>query len=101
MNQHQERDGGEDRTPGGKTRVKYIIMESVRLKEESLGLIMDRAKWKNDIQTNSGDPRWWQKPDEMNNKIVNKERHMGVPLFYECGVVSAIKLLSSSREPVR
>ena len=78
-----------------------IYMESVRLKEEDVGMILDRAKWKNDIQNNSGDPRWWQKPDEMNKKIVNKECHMGVPLFYECGVVSAIKLLSSSREPVR
>ena len=39
-------------------------MESVRLKEED---VLDRTKWKNDIQYHSGDhrkPRWWEQPEE-------------------------------------
>ena len=36
-------------------------VESVRLKEE---YVLDRTKWKNDIQNHSGDPRWWEKPEE-------------------------------------
>ena len=40
-------------------------MESVGLKEED---ILDRIKWKNDIQYHSGDPRWWEKPEENNKK---------------------------------
>ena len=35
MHQYQERDGEEDRKPGGKTRVKEN-MESVRLKEDRI-----------------------------------------------------------------
>ena len=36
-------------------------MESVGWKEEG---VLDRTKWKNDIQYDSGDPRWWEKPEE-------------------------------------
>ena len=32
MHRYQERDGEEDRKPGGKTRLLDIIMESVELK---------------------------------------------------------------------
>ena len=40
MHQYKERDGEEDRQPGGKTRVKD--METVGLKEED---VLDRTKW--------------------------------------------------------
>ena len=61
MHQHQERDEDEDRKPGGKTRVKAIFMERLGLKEED---VLDRTKWKNDIQNHSGDLRWWEEPEE-------------------------------------
>ena len=38
--QHQERDGEEDRKPGGKTRCKREFMESVGLKLEA---VLDRT----------------------------------------------------------
>ncbi len=58
MHQYQERDGEENRTPGGKTRVKDIWKG---LKEEDA---LDRTKWENDIQYHSGDPRRREKPEE-------------------------------------
>ena len=51
MHQYQERDGKENRTPGGKTRVK----ERKCLKEEEG--VLESAKWKNDFRNHSGDPR--------------------------------------------
>ena len=53
MHQDKERDGEEDRKPGGKTRIK-VSMESVGLEEEDT---LDRTKWKNDIQNYSSEPR--------------------------------------------
>ena len=52
MHQYQERDGGEDRKPGGKTRVKKRYVKRGDEQE-----VLDRTKWKNDIQNHSGDPR--------------------------------------------
>ena len=26
--------------------------------------ILDRTKWKNDIQNHSSDPRWWEEPEK-------------------------------------
>ena len=49
---YQERDGEEDRKPGGKIPVKEI--ESVGLKEED---VLDSKKWNNGIKNYSGDPR--------------------------------------------
>ena len=47
MHQYQERDGEEDRKPGGKTECKRD-MESVGLfKKED---VLDRTKWKNCVQ---------------------------------------------------
>ena len=47
-----------------KTRCK----DSCKRDPESLGLkeedVLDRTKWKNDIQNHSGDPRLWEKPEE-------------------------------------
>ena len=55
MHQYQERDGEENRKPGGKTRVKEICQyERVRLKIED---VLDRTKWKRAVQNHSGDPR--------------------------------------------
>ena len=54
MHRYQERDGEDDRKPGGKTRVRDV--ESVWLKQEDVGLL-DRTEWKNDIQNHSDDPR--------------------------------------------
>ena len=64
MHQYQERDGEEDRKPCGKTCVK---VESVGLKEDDA---LDRTKWKNDIQYHSGNPRWWEKPEEKKTIIL-------------------------------
>ena len=47
MHQYQERDGEEDRQPGGETRVKDIR----KVKEEDA---LDRTKWKNDIPEYAG-----------------------------------------------
>ena len=44
-----QRDGEEDRKPGGKTRVKEIR----ELKEED---VLDRTKWKGDIPNQPDDP---------------------------------------------
>ena len=46
MHEYQERDGEEDRKPGGKTECKSD-MESVVLKEAD---VLDRTKWKNCVQ---------------------------------------------------
>ena len=53
MHPYQERDGEEDRKPGGKTRVKEIYGKC-GLKEDD---VLDRTKWKNDIHYHYGDPR--------------------------------------------
>ena len=55
----QERDGEEDRKPGGKTRVKVIwkVWGERRRKHPT----DQRGR---DIQNHSGDPRWWEKPEE-------------------------------------
>ena len=50
MHQYQERDGEEDRKPGGNTCVKE---KSVELKEED---VLDRTKCKNGIEYRSCDP---------------------------------------------
>ena len=52
MLQHQERDGEEERKPGGKTRV--TDMQSVELNMED---VMHKTKWKIEIRNYSGDPR--------------------------------------------
>ena len=65
MHQYQERDGEEDRQPGGKT-----VMQSVD--EDAL----DRTKWKNDIHNHSGDSRWWEEPEEM--KTFKKQESKGM-----------------------
>ena len=54
MERKAERDGEEDRKPCGKTRVKEIYGKCVVIKEED---VLDRTKWKNDIQNDFGDSR--------------------------------------------
>ena len=66
--QYQERDGEEDRTPGGKTRVKD--MTSVWLKKED---VLDRIKWKNDIHNHAATLDGGTSPEE--NK--KKQDHCG------------------------
>ena len=39
-------------------------MESAGLKEDD---VLDRTKWRNDIHNHSGDPRWWENPEEKKN----------------------------------
>ena len=46
----------EDRKPGGKTHVRD---GKGGVKEDAV------TKWKNDIQYHSGNPRWWEKPEEI------------------------------------
>ena len=40
-------------------------MESVWLKDEDA---LDRTKSKNDVKNHSGDPRWWEKPEDKIDK---------------------------------
>ena len=68
MHQYQERDGEEDRKPGGKTRVIDIWkVTSVGLKEEDA---LDRTKWKNYIHNHSGEPSLWAKPEERKKNVL-------------------------------
>ena len=55
---YQERDGYEYRTPGRKTRVNYVKWGVKK------GGRSRRATWKNDIQNQSGNSRWWEKARE-------------------------------------
>ena len=52
MHQYQERDGEDERKPGGKTCVKEMYGKC-GLKAD----VLDRTKWKNDIHNHSGDSR--------------------------------------------
>ena len=49
-------------------------MESVRLTEED---VMDRTKWKRDIQNHSGDPEWREKLEQ--KKIENAKEIFETP----------------------
>ena len=61
------KDGEEDRTTGVKTSL--WDMECVWLKETD---VLDRTKWKNDIQNHSCDSRWWEKPEEKRKRTGRK-----------------------------
>ena len=47
--------------PGKRHRKTDNQVEKCGLKEED---VLDRAKWKNDIQYHSGDPWWWKKHEK-------------------------------------
>ena len=106
MHQYQERDGEEDRKPGGHVKrreeghmIRRMLAAPVpgkrrrgrqktrwedSCKTESLGLkeedALGRTKWKDDIQYHSGDSRRRDKPQEKKNNMLTDSCHSP----YEC-----------------